>query len=203
MRSIRPRVRLRVQLLVVVLVALGIRGWSTWLRYRTEQVFESFPQRYDRDTGGHQSAAEAILAIGGGRASVPPLIEALRSGDSGKQFTAGMALASIGPEAFEAVPALIELLDSPDLYARQVAPGALVAIGPAAKPAVPALLRALNDKEWLIRSKAAYAIFVLDPQIVPRKVVPTLMEMLNDPDPMARAEALEILEMIKKTGLIR
>jgi len=192
----RPRLGLRTALLVVVVVALGLRGWSIWLSFRTEQVFRSFATLYDRDTAGHQRAAEAILSIGGGRASVPPLIEALRSGDPGMQFTAGMALGRIGPEAYEAVPALIELLDAPEIYARQVAPEALGAIGPAAKPALPALRRALRDKEWLIRTKAAEAIWVIDSGMVPEEMIACLREIVSHPDPMARAEARRILARI-------
>jgi HEAT repeat protein len=180
-------------LLLVAAVALGLRGWSLWLRYRTEQVFRSFSVAYDRDTAGHQRAAFAILSIGGGRASVPPLIKALRSGDPGKQFAAGMALAGIGADADEAVPALIELLDDPEIYARIWAPEALGAIGTAAKPALPALRRALRDKEWPIATKAAWAMSVIDPEGARDEAIASLRAFLHHPDPMAGAEARRLL----------
>lgn len=130
----RPRLGLGTALLLVVVVALALRGWSLWARHRTEQVLRSFAARYDRDTAGHQRAAEEILAICGGRASVPPPIEALRSGDPGKQFTVGVALGGIGRDAVESVPALIELLDAPDINARQVASGRSGPSGPGRSP---------------------------------------------------------------------
>jgi HEAT repeat protein len=200
MHAMRPRFKLQTVLILLMFVALGLWAWPVWIRYRTEQVFRSFGVIYDRDTSGHQRAAQAILSIGGGRACVPPLIEALRSRDSGRQFAAAMAISGIGPDAYEAVPALTELLDVPDLYARQVAPGALAAIGPSARPALPALSRSLRDEEWLVRTKAAEAIFIIDSKIVSKEAIPTLREILNHSDAMARAEASRILERIERSG---
>ena len=117
------------------------------------------------------------------------------------RYTAAMAVGAIGPDAAEAIPALIVLLDEPNLYVRQVAPRALGAIGSAAKPALPALCRALRDKEWLIRTGAAEAIFKVEPRVVAEcAVVPTLEELLEHPDPMARGEAKRILGELWRSG---
>jgi HEAT repeat protein len=174
-----------------------------WVRYRAAQTLRSLGTLSDKDSATHSRTCDAILSIGGGRASVPPLIEALQSDDRGVRYTAGMALGRIGPEARDAVPALIVLLKDPDLYVRQVAPNALGAIGPAAGPAVPALCEALKDREWLIRANAARALFEVDPRIASEKAIPVLNRVRSGPDALASFEATRILRWAKATGRLR
>jgi HEAT repeat protein len=180
-------------LVVIALVALGLWAWPAWVRYRTERTLRSVGLLWDKDTATRQRAGTAILANGGGWPSVPPLVEALRSDDSGLRFTAAWALCGVGPDAGGAVPALITLLDDPSLYVRQMAPQTLGAIGAAARPALPALTRAVHDQEWIIRTKAAEALFEIDPSVVSDDAVAALEELLEHPDPIARSEARRIL----------
>ena len=196
MPKLRPKVTIRALLVLIALVAMALWGWPRWLRYRTARAVQSFGYLADDDTATHQRATEAILSIGGGRASVAPLIEALRSNDVGLQFTAAYALGGIGPDAIAAVPALIELLGHPDLYVRQTAPNALGAIGPAARGALPALVKALGDVKWLIRTNASQAILRIDPSNA-SVALPVLRQLCNDPDPQARAEARRIIDLIE------
>jgi HEAT repeat protein len=197
MPRLRPRITTRALLVLVACAALACWAWPIWLRYRTSQTIRSFGRLQERDSATHGRATEAILGIGGGRASVAPLIEALRGDDAGLKYTAGMALGAIGPDAAAAVPTLIELLRDPSLYARQVAPGTLAAIGPAARPALPALDAALDDAEWLMRMNAAWAILILDPASGSRRAIPVLERLLDDPDPVARFSAERILREFK------
>ena len=88
-------------------------------------------------------------------ASLPTLVETLKSGDSVVRTTAARALGNLGVKDSEAAgAALLDLLNDPEMIVRSEAVDALGILGYApAVGAVKALL--LNDPESLVRASAA------------------------------------------------
>src|SRR4029450_2300436 len=91
----------------------------------------------------------------------------------GVRWSAGEALASIGPAAQSAVPQLIEALSDEFLYVRICAAGALGSIGPKAQTAREALSAATNDPA--LRSEAEWALNQISGTQSPRRVVSPLV----------------------------
>ena len=95
------------------------------------------------DWGLEQAAADALSRIG--KAAVPALARAMKSGDSDGRVKAAKVLARIGPAASPAVAELAEALDDDDPELRKAAARALGQIGPDAAAAVPQLMELLNS----------------------------------------------------------
>jgi hypothetical protein len=88
----------------------------------------------------------AVDALGRiGAAAVPPLVNALHSGDPAVRLRATEVLARMGEDAQGAVPDLVKLLNDPDADVRKAAARTLGRIGPAAQAAVPALMQKLFE----------------------------------------------------------
>ncbi|HEY8204688.1 MAG TPA: HEAT repeat domain-containing protein [Pyrinomonadaceae bacterium] len=104
-------------------------------------------------------ASDALARIGA--ASVPALIEFIRTQD--QPYASGLQLAietvgKIGPAAKDAVPVLITKLDSENTNVSYRAAAALGNIGLAANAAVPALRAKASGKESLLKSGAVAAL---------------------------------------------
>ena len=177
---------------VAFLLSCQVVLWPKYQQYRTARLIAHLGSLHDKDTAAHQDASYQIVRLGGGKASVGPLVEATKSPDRGLRFVAGWTLAAIGPDAADAVPALIEMLDD-EHYVRQTAVYALGTIGPSAKPAVTPLLRTLEDDSWLIRLKSAEALLKIDSESARESVRPVLEELSANTDPIARTDAAELL----------
>jgi HEAT repeat protein len=123
-------------------------------------------------------AAGAILRIQStNKAALTVIIDTLK--DENASYGALMALERLGPQARDAVPSLIALLKSHQEYVVDQAERVLGKIGPAAKEAVPALIEEMKHR------KNMFIIHALG-EIGSPEAVPTLTELLKDPDPSLR-----------------
>jgi HEAT repeat protein len=198
MRLPRWRCTVRLMLVAVAAVAATLRALPMAQNFLTARAIRFAGSLHDKDTSAHYALAEAVLNLHGGKASVGPLIEALRSPDRGVRFAAAIALGTIGPEAADAVPALTALLEDGELYVRQNAPESLARLGPAARPAVPALIRALKDKEWMMQCKVAVALHRIAPGSADEMSVDVLVPLLSHGDPVARHSAGQALREVSR-----
>lgn len=137
----------------------------------------------------------ALIALGGpacrareSPASVPALIEDLKSADREKSGKANLALIGLGEPA---VPALLELLAGSDPRLRSLALSTLWGMGARAQSAVPALVAALEDPDVEIRIGAAMALDNMGPAAQP--AVPALIRALSDGESRVRQAAVKAL----------
>jgi HEAT repeat protein len=99
----------------------------------------------------HEAVRAAVVELG--TPAVPPLIQALRDGNSDVRWAACEALGAIGDR--QAVPPLIQALRDGNSDVRAAACRALVKIG---APAVPHLIQALGDGNSDVREAALQAV---------------------------------------------
>lgn len=131
------------------------------------------------------SLPSLIYALGRIR-QVDTLIEVLRQEDIYLRRTAANALAPIGRAAVAAAPALVESLRDNDK--RYTAMRALRNMGQAA---VPDLMAGLSDTSSLLRSRVLQVLGFIGPSAC--EAVPAVVRALDDPDPIARKYAIEVL----------
>ncbi len=143
----------------------------------------------DQDSGASMAAAAALANIG--MSAINPLITASRDNMPAVRQRAVYALGLIGPDAAPAIPDLLARLKDPDEQVRTSSAFSLSAIGPAA---LPAILDAVSHQTGLVRQGAAKALAFGFPSR--RRAVPPLLEMLKDPDPASRAQAIQTLAAI-------
>jgi HEAT repeat protein len=130
-------------------------------------------------------------------ASLPSLRAALRTivltdSDENVRSVALQSLAQIGPEAQADVPSLLSSLKDEFPYVRLSAAHALGELGVRAKDALPALTTVLlYDASPRVRLEAAVAVWRIDRRSV--RVLPTLMQALDDPDEVSRWIAADCL----------
>lgn len=106
------------------------------------------------------------------------------------------ALGAIGPAAKEAVPTLAKLVDEAPSGLLRVA--AAVALWKIAKDAfaLSALVAAIRDPDWDIRLGAINALRTLG--VEASQAAPTLLSMLEEPDPSVRAAVADALWAIDR-----
>ncbi|MEM9906226.1 MAG: HEAT repeat domain-containing protein [Cyanobacteria bacterium P01_D01_bin.44] len=124
----------------------------------------------DSTTG--QAAGRALADIGA--ATVPDLLEALKSRNATVQHNAVKALGLLGPDAAEAAPLLARLMPSSDQALQADVFKALANMG---KPAVPVLITALDDPS--LRGIAAISLGNIGPDA--EAAVPALLEIFERP----------------------
>jgi HEAT repeat protein len=143
----------------------------------------------DPDRAVSMAAAAALARIG--TPAINPLIAASKDNSPAARQRAVYALGLIGPDTAAAIPDLLARLKDPDDQVRSSAAFSLSAIGPAA---LPAILDAVSHQTGLVRQGAAKALaFGFPPR---RRAVPPLLEMLKDPDPASRVQAIQSLAAI-------
>ena len=118
----------------------------------------------DKDPFVSGRSAETLSRLGS--AAVPGLVSTLQNGTATARWSATIALAKMGPDAFSAVPALTQALSDTSGVVRWGSAVALGNIGAKAKTAVPALLHALSDRDQDVRREASRAIDCLAPSAV-------------------------------------
>jgi len=173
---------------------------------------------FDRSEFVSKSAMKALGSIGS--ASVPVLIEALKSKDYKILQNAYRAIAQIGPDAKDALPALIasfahyhiddyyfsravesigpeaipvltNALKNKNFWVRYDAAGALASFGPAARDALPALFESMGHYGFLGNNAYQFVNKMgLD-------AAPLLIETLHNDDPKLRAFAAYSLSCLK------
>ena len=140
----------------------------------------------DPEVGVRHSAA-AVLGFCGPSAAeaVPALIARLADADEDVRLRAAEALGRIGPEAQAALPALMAEWQNPKAF--DAVAGALHGIGPTA---LPYLVQLLQDRRRPNRDKIARVLA----NIAAAAGSSVWFEVLADPEPAVRREALEALE---------
>jgi len=139
-----------------------------------------------------RDAARTALRRAGPR-SVPSLIPLLKHDSADVRSEAVYVLGRIGPPGYEAVPALMDVLDDPDVRLRAEAAGALWEIDPdTSEESIPVLIEALEDPKWW--RTAALALAAMGARAEP--AVPTLANLLDHPDTLARDTAMLVLRSI-------
>ncbi len=126
-----------------------------------------------------------------GKADVPALARALKSGAVGIRYYGALGLAMAGPEARDALPALLEAGDDPDRDVQQAAVQSLSKLGRPAASDVPALRHALKAQNPPVRAYAAQSLGQLGADGKP--ALADLMAVLHDRSAPVRARALEAL----------
>lgn len=109
------------------------------------------------------------------------------------------ALSVIGPEGGDkAIHALTAALDDSQSFVRVWAAAALAHIDPSQQRALDILIAGLSDSQSFVRSLSAWHLGRLGPNLPGiEEAVPILLEMLQDADPSARAEAEVALKAIQ------
>jgi HEAT repeat protein len=141
-------------------------------------------------------AAAIIARIGPpAKEAVQALIKALADKNPETRNEVLFALAAIGPDAKEAVPAIAQALKDPDPKVCYAACYALGKIGPAAVAAKADLLEHLTGNDHFLCMAGAWALAEIDPKDpqTAAKVVPVLIQALEESDPPTRLHAAEAL----------
>jgi HEAT repeat protein len=144
-------------------------------------------------------AAAIIARIGPpAKEAAPALAAALADKNPETRNEVLFALGAIGPDAKEAVPAIVKALKDPELKVCYVACYALGKIGPAAAAAKADLLEHLADKDHFLCMASAWALTQIDPKDpqTAAKLVPVLIQALEEPDPPTRLHAAEALGLL-------
>jgi N-sulfoglucosamine sulfohydrolase len=127
----------------------------------------------------------------------PTLYEYARSGNYKlREVIETAELASFG--AVENLPLLLQRLEDPDPVLRYWAATGCAILGENAKPAAEALRKALNDPQVAVRIAAAEALYALGEK---DQVLKTLTTALQNPNKMARVQALNVLENMENDAL--
>ncbi len=121
------------------------------------------------------------------------LAAALKNKDEKVQLAAAKALEKSGVEDKAAVPDLAAGLKNPSEYIRGVCAEALAKLGQDAEGATAELIAAVTDKSDTVRKHVGQAL-----KNIGRKVLPKLVEMLKDKDPVVRAGAAAALGELGK-----
>jgi HEAT repeat protein len=150
-----------------------------------DAIADILPALKDSDLEVRQNAALALANIGGTEAApaLPILLDALQKGDTDLKNQAAAAIGNLGPAAESAVNPLINLLSAPDPTLRRNVVLALGGIGAKAESAIPALIRLIANRkeEKEVRKQAAVAMNQIGVCDAARKVVPDLLEVMQDP----------------------
>lgn len=163
---------------------------------------KAIPPLADQLRKGNTAAASALAWIG--NPAAPVLIDVLKTGAPNLRAAAAEALAKINPMSSETAAALRAALPGSDV---PVAQGsnvnlsssimeALAKSGAAGAPSVEEIEKRLSDKNWTVRVSAANALGMMGAPAL--KAVPSLVRLINDPDPESnnwnvRWEAIEAL----------
>ncbi len=149
---------------------------------------------------GEYLSGAAAGALGGiGKASIPVLVEALKSDDWRTRCSTMWAFRLIGTDAGKAVPTLVSLLRDPHPCVRYATVCALGWIGQPAEQAIPDIIALLNDDEvdkesypYRFGAPNKAAIRVLAE--IGDSAVPYLKKSLKSPDPLTRESAQAALD---------
>lgn len=138
----------------------------------------------------------AVMGLGvigpAAKKTVPDLLRLLEDEQPILRCLAVQALAEIGLESETETRAVIKLLADPQLGVRPYASLALMNLGAAS---VPALEKVLADSEPIeVRVASLQALASQGPQA--KLVVPTLIKLLTDPEPVVRAQSAATLAAI-------
>lgn len=137
-----------------------------------------------------------------GEEAVAPLALALQDDRAGVRHRAGSVLyyqcyhnrLSVKPELVGAVtPGLARLAGDADAEVRRKAVVSLCRLG---DPGAPEVLRALRDRDIRLRLAVIEALNYLSTSQIPETVRLPLTQCLNDPDPLVRVEAVDVLRSI-------
>ena len=140
----------------------------------------------DSDRAVSMAASDALARIG--PAAVAQLTSAASDSNSTVRYWSIRSIGLIGPAASNAIPQLIQHLGDQNSDVSSSAASALAQLGP---PAILPTLDTVAHGRGPIRQGAAKAIrFALPSR---RLAVPPVLEMLQDPDPASRIEAIQTL----------
>ena len=148
-------------------------------------------------------AIEVLAELGPkSKAQIPAVIQNLKFWDKKWPYPGVgnvLVFGALAPGYAQSVPPLITVLQDANPRAREAAayhlgtlrPGDL----PAAKAALPALKEALQDVDQFVRITAAEAIWSID-RSHSQATVPTLIELLDDPNYTLRLRAVDLLRQM-------
>jgi HEAT repeats len=146
----------------------------------------------------------AVEVLGGeAKTAVPDLGALLRAKERYMRANALAALAVMGPAARDALPEMLGCLRDPDQLVRRLAAQSLSAMRQDPERALPALLAVVEDYRTnrLDAAGASTAIWSLGTfREQAKAAVPTLRELLNDPDAHIESAARDALKTIEPEG---
>jgi HEAT repeat protein len=130
--------------------------------------------------------------------AVGPLVDAMSGADSEFRTQIQDTLAAIGPAAAPATDAMVSSLSSTDVHVQHSALFALRLIGPGAAAAKEPLLKLLQNKDPIDALAAAWALAEIAPKDadVAAKVIPVLLQGLENSNPEARVESVAALSAL-------
>lgn len=151
----------------------------------------------DRETNCRAFAALALVRIDPDNQvkTVELLASLLKDQDRGVRIATVHALELLSRKAEGVMPALATALQDPAPEVRIATCAVLSRMGPDAKDALPALQACRKGEDYQVRVSATAAAIAIDPELSP-KVVPDLVEILDDKNPEARRGAVYLLGQI-------
>ncbi|MEI8122204.1 MAG: HEAT repeat domain-containing protein [bacterium] len=160
------------------------------LRSIGEPAKETLPQLkvllHDKEHLIRRNAQWVLAAIG--EAAVPTLIEAFDAPEPNTRREALYAVETMGPRGEAAIPAIMKTMrERTNSSTRVPAVQALAGIGPAARPVLPQILAMMKDDPMIV-PQVLLSLPKWQPDV--EVILPTVIEHLNDPSPLAREQAL-------------
>ena len=180
------------------------------------------------DESARLNAINHLAELGAQAAdAVAPLTSLLEDKSAQVQAHSAHALGQIGEAAKPAVPALVDLLKEPDATVRSQAVKAVMAIQPGPDVTIPLCVKLLEDPDPNVRHRVLQAIGDSGPRAVPglivalknekaaywaclilrdlgpagKDAIPALVELLQDPRPEIRREAILALGAMEKEAV--
>jgi HEAT repeat protein len=167
-------------------ISLFIAGREA--RALIERYFQRIGKAWVQET---EEPPDLAVATEEDVASIPVLVQGLRSKASQIRCQSAEALGRLGPRAQVAIPSLVETLRDEDLLVRRMTTTALQKIGTPAKNDLRLLIQVLQDGNIEVRAYAAGAIGLL--QGDGKSAVPALLRATEDADSQVRANAIASL----------
>jgi len=150
-----------------------------------DAVTDLIPLLRDKKPAVRSAAARALGAIGkDAKGAIPMLLELSEDRDATVRAAVAAALGDTSPDAGPAISALVRLFRDPVPAVRLQAALAVVKIGASA---VNVLINTVPNENLFMRVSAIYALGEIGPAA--RDAVPTLLDKLNDPEPIIRSGA--------------
>jgi len=152
----------------------------------------------DPDEGVRRVAIEALKRMGSAaKPAIKTLGPRLTDDQPSVRTAAAEILRSMGPAVKEAVGDMSDALAGEDSNVRKLVAETLTRLGPDAKPALPALIKALGTKEYDAYQRTALADAIGAIGAAATSASPTLLVLLDHPDPILRASVARALGRVQ------